>query len=69
MVTRATVTIAGRTRVDAVITVNDDIVEPDLEGRFRQDVALQSGPNTIEVIASLASGAQQSIIVTVVYLP
>ena len=69
VVTLDTVTVAGRTRVDAVVTVNDAVVEPDLEGRFQQKVALEPGPNSIEVIASLASGEQQSIIVTVVYLP
>ena len=69
VVTLDTVTVVGRTRVDAVVTVNDDVVEPDLEGRFQQNVSLKPGANTIEVIASLASGEQKSIIVTAIYLP
>ncbi|MDA1257775.1 MAG: hypothetical protein O3C10_08020 [Chloroflexi bacterium] len=65
----STLEIVGRTRVDAVITVNDDVVEPDADGMFRHTVALEIGVNVIEVVASIASDEQDSFIVTAVYLP
>ena len=61
--------IVGRTRVDAVVTVNDDVVEPDVDGMFRHTVPLEIGVNIIEVVASVASDEQDSFVVTAVNLP
>ncbi|MDA1272334.1 MAG: hypothetical protein O3A93_13965 [Chloroflexi bacterium] len=61
--------VAGRTRVDAVVTVNDTIVEPDIDGKFSLDVPLEEGPNIIEVVASVASGEQQDLVLVAIYLP
>jgi hypothetical protein len=67
--TDATLVVSGRTRVDAVVTVNDDAVTPDADGRFEAVVALEFGANIIEVVASVASNEQDSIVITAVYLP
>ena len=62
-------TVAGRTRVDAVVTIDDTIVEPNIDGEFSLDVALEEGPNIIEVVASVASGEQMDLVLVVIYLP
>lgn len=67
--TSPTITIQGRTRVDAVVTVNDQFVTPDVNGNFSADVPLQEGPNDIEVVASIASGDELSKVLTVIYTP
>jgi hypothetical protein len=36
----ATFRVVGRTRIDAIVTVNDTIVEPDIEGTFSSTVDL-----------------------------
>ena len=50
--------VIGRTRIDAVVTVNDSLVEPDVDGRFTSAVQLEESPNIIEVATSVASGEQ-----------
>jgi hypothetical protein len=65
----ATLVVSGRTRVDAVVTVNDDVVTPDADGLFEAPVHLEFGANIIEVVASVASNEQDSIVITAVYLP
>ena len=62
-------TVVDRTRVDAAVSVNDNLVEPDLEGRFRQVVDLEVGANVIEIVVSNASGEQKGLVLTVIYLP
>ena len=64
-----TLTVVGRTRVDAVVTINDTIVEPDIDGEFSLDVRLEEGPNIIEVVASVASGEQLDLVIVAIYLP
>jgi len=61
--------IVGQTRVDAVISVNDDIVEPDEEGIFTYAVTLEEDVTIFEIVASVSNDEQESIVVTVVYLP
>ncbi len=63
------ITVSGQTRADAVLTVNDQFVSPDANGRFSTVVSLQEGPNNIEVVASIASGDQLSKVLTVIYSP
>lgn len=64
-----TLSVVGRTRVDAVVTINDTIVEPDIDGEFSLDVPLEEGPNLIEVVASVANGDQMDIVLVALYLP
>ena len=66
---KATIQVVGRTRIDAVVTLNDTIVEPDIDGEFSSNVDLEVGPNIIEIVASVASGDQEEIILVVIYLP
>jgi len=61
--------IVGRTRLDAVVTVNDTLVEPDIDGKFPLSVDLQEGPNIIEVVSSVASGEELNLVLVVLYLP
>ena len=67
--TDATLVVSGRTRVDAVVTINDEVAIPDAGGRFEATIALEFGANIIEVVASVASNEQDSIVITAVYLP
>ena len=64
-----TLTVAGRTRVDAVVTINDSVVEPNIDGEFSLDVPLEEGPNIIEVVASVDSGEQLDLVLVAIYLP
>ena len=61
--------VRGRTRVDAVVSINDTIVQPDSTGTFWWVVGLDPGVNTIEVIASVLSGEQEWVVLTVVSVP
>jgi hypothetical protein len=62
-------TIVGRTRADAVVSVNDLIVEPGVDGMFSATLALVEGPNIIEIVASV--GAQDALdrVLAVIYAP
>ena len=64
-----TITIQGRTRADAAITVNDGFATPDLDGIFTAEVALEIGPNIIEIVASISTGEELSQVLTIVYIP
>ena len=61
--------LVGSTRLDAGVTINDTVVEPDSDGLFSLGVDLEEGPNLIEIIASVASGEQKDIVLVVVYIP
>ena len=65
----AAMTVAGRTRIDAMVTINDTVVEPNIDGEFSLDMDLEEGPNMIEVVASVASGEQKDFILVAVYVP
>lgn len=67
--TSSTIDIIGQTRIDAVVTINDDVVAPDTAGVFEHTVPLEVGINIIEVVGSVSSDEQQSYVITVVYLP
>ena len=55
--------------MDAVVTINDTVVEPNIDGQFSLTVDLEDGPNIIEVVASVASGEQLDLVLVVFYLP
>ena len=59
--------IGSRTRVDPVVTINDTVVEPDLDVRFSLGIDLEEGPNIIEVVASVASGEQEDVVVVIYF--
>ena len=67
IVNKSSIVIKARTRVDALVTVNDYILEPDINGRFQQEISLEQGLNIIEIIASASTGEQKSIVLGVGY--
>ena len=69
VVTESSVTVEGRTRIDAFVTINEHVVEPDIEGRFSQMVELEPGLNIIEIISSSAGGQQKSSVLGIGYRP
>jgi hypothetical protein len=69
VVRKSPITIKGRTRLDALVTVNDYVVEPDIQGHFQQAIDLAPGLNIIDIIASISSGEQESVVLGVGYFP
>lgn len=68
-VATSVVVVVGRTRVDAAVTVQDEFVDVDEDGRFEATVELEEGPNLIEVVASVGTGEESSVILIVSYEP
>jgi hypothetical protein len=52
------VTVAGRSRPSAVVSVNGQLVDLDGRGAFRAEVPLDEDVTLVEVVASDASGAE-----------
>ena len=61
-------TVVGRTRVDAVVTIDDTWVEPNIDGEFALEVPLEEGPNIVEVVASVATGEQMDLVLVAIYV-
>ena len=61
--------IQGSIRQDALLTIGNDIVEPNLEGHFSHTVELKTGHNLLEILASTSSGEKNSLILAVIYSP
>ena len=64
-----TYTIIGRTRIDAFVTINDQIVDIDENGRFTLDVQLEEGINIFEVVSSVSDTESLDEVLTVIYAP
>ncbi len=69
LTTSPTLLVSGRTRADAVVTVNDTFLDPDIDGLFSTSVTLEEGPNIVEVVASIATGEELSTVLIVIYEP
>ena len=69
VVDQAQLVISGETRLDALLTVGGDIVEPDINGKFTHEVTLNEGHNVIEILASTSAGEQKDLILAVIYKP
>ena len=69
VVTQSSIAIMARTRIDALVTVNQDPVEPDMDGRFSHEVQLNPGHNLVEILASTSEGEQKALILAVIYTP
>ncbi len=69
VVNAAQVLVSGTASPGAVVTVNDAILVVGGDGTFQSTVALDQGPNLVEVIASNASGSETTIDLTVTYEP
>jgi hypothetical protein len=61
------IVVSGITRSDAVVSINDAVVEVDEDGKFSATVTLEEGPNSIEVIASDYEGNEESQVLTLIY--
>lgn len=61
--------VIGQTAPNAVVSVNDAVAIAGPDGRFNLSVALEAGPNVLEIIASKSSGEQVFAILTVLYQP
>ena len=68
VVNNPTLSIVGLTRLDALLTVGEDIVEPGLDGQFAHTITLEPGHNLIEILASTSTGQQKSAILAVIYV-
>jgi hypothetical protein len=68
-VSTSVVTVKGQAPPETVVTVNDDILLVEADGKFESDVALDEGPNVIEIVASDLEGNEVTFIVTVTYEP
>ncbi|MBI3740010.1 MAG: hypothetical protein HY258_13265 [Chloroflexi bacterium] len=61
--------VSGMASAGAVVTVNDNIIIVGADGQFKTTIALDEGPNLIEIIASNDSGSETSVELTVTYEP
>jgi len=64
----ADLVVKGQTEPDAVVSVNEAVVDVDAEGKFSTTVTLEEGPNLIEVLASDCEGNEGSVTLTVIYV-
>ena len=69
VVMQPTVEVRGKTVLDAVVTINGEVVPVDASGEFSANVELESGPNTITVVANDFQGNEQARVLTVIYVP
>ena len=60
-------TIRGKTRVDALLTIDNEAVEPDINGQFTHTISLDPGHNIVEIVASTSSGEQNGLVLAVIY--
>jgi hypothetical protein len=63
------ITVTGTTIPGAVVSVDGTLAAVDSKGEFQSAIALEEGPNVIEVVASDDSGNQVYSILTVIYQP
>ena len=61
--------VAGETTPDAVVTINGQLIEVDADGRFEISLALEEGPNVIEVVASDFDGHNAQEVRSVLLVP
>ena len=69
VVSTATITIVGKTLVNAVVSVNDLLADVDQDGRFTVPLQLEEGPNIIQVVASVGTGEEKAETITLIYSP
>ena len=63
------VEVSGKTVLDAVVTINGNVVPVETSGEFSTNVDLESGPNTITIVANDFQGNEQARVLTVIYVP
>lgn len=65
----STVIVRGQTVRDAVVSINSIIIQLEPDGSFEVLLALQPGPNLIEVVVSNLDGEELSREIAVISLP
>lgn len=68
-VNTAQIEVSGIASAGAVVTVNDNIIIVGADGQFKTTIALDEGPNLIEIIASNDAGSETSVELTITYEP
>lgn len=68
-VMQPSVEVRGKTVLDAVVTINGEVIPVDASGEFSADVELEPGPNTVTIVASDFQGNEQARVLTVIYVP
>ncbi len=68
-VMQPSVEVRGKTVLDAVVTINGEVIPVDASGEFSADVELEPGPNTVTIVASDFQGNEQARMLTVIYVP
>ena len=68
MVYSADLVVRGQTEPDAVVSVNDAVVDVAVDGKFSTTLTLEEGPNLIVVLASDFEGNEASASITVIYV-
>ncbi|MBI4301101.1 MAG: hypothetical protein HY664_00660 [Chloroflexi bacterium] len=69
IVTSASVQVKGKTVSQAVVSINGELTEVDNSGRFTTTVALEEGPNLIDVIATDREGGEVQKSIVIIYAP
>ena len=64
-----TVLLTGLTSADAIVSVNDIIVEVQVDGSFEITLSLDPGPNFIDVVASNLEGSQINSSLAIISIP
>jgi hypothetical protein len=63
------VDVIGTAPAGTVVSVNEEIILVDDDGRFTVIVTLEEGPNLIEILASDVNGNESSLLVSITYEP
>jgi hypothetical protein len=63
------ITIWGRTLADAVVTVNEELVDVDSNGEFSLEVTLDEGPNVFDIVALDEDDNEVMVQLIVSFLP
>jgi hypothetical protein len=64
-----TVLLRGTTSADAIVSVNDVIVEVQADGTFELTIVLAPGPNFVDVVASNLDGSAHSSSLAIISIP
>ena len=64
----STITVKGRTSPEAVVSIGDYVLIADAEGNFSANIALEEGPNVLDIIASDNNGNEAEINLVVSYI-
>jgi len=64
-----TVLLRGVTSVDAIVSVNDVILEVQPDGTFELTVILAEGPNVVDIVASNLDGSWINYSLSIISIP